>query len=264
MRTLKFLIAFLVTAYIAAIGYFYFFQDGMMFPAPDAQIGSAADENFAQVEIKTPDGERLFALHHPSQNGEATIIIFHGNGDAAIYQKPRGQKLVDAGFGVLLAEYRGYPGSTGTPSEAGLYTDAQAAYDYILAQGPQKIGLYGHSLGTGVATYLAAKRDVYALVLEGSFNAIADVAADHYPWIPMWPFIKFKFRSEMHIKNMDTKILIMHGRLDKTVPIEYGRRLYEAAPDGAEFIEIKDGHHSDLEDFGSEEKAVEFFKKALN
>lgn len=264
MKILKLLIAILAAAYLAATGYLYFFQDGMIFPAPNDQISMESDENFAQIDITTPDGESLFALHHPSQDGEATIIIFHGNGDAAIHQKPRGQKLIDAGFGVLLAEYRGYPGSTGKASEAGLFTDARAIYDYLLEQRPQKIGLYGHSLGTGVSTYLASTRDIFALVLEGPFDALAAIAAERYPWIPVWQLIKHKFQSDIYIKDLDAKILIMHGDLDTTVPIKYGRRLHKAAPKGTKFVEITDGRHSDLENFGSEEKAVDFFKQALN
>lgn len=264
MKILKSLITILVAGYLAATGYLYFFQDGMIFPAPNDQIGIETDENFAQIDIKTPDGETLFALHHPSVEGEATIIIFHGNGDAAIHQKPRGQKLIDAGFGVLLAEYRGYPGSTGTASETGLFTDARAIYDYLLEQRQQKIGLYGHSLGTGVSTYLATERDVFALVLEGPFDTLAGVAVDRYPWIPVWQLIRHKFQSDVYIKDLKSKILIMHGDLDTTVPIKHGRRLLEAAPEGTRFVEIKGGQHSDLESFGSEENAVEFFNQALN
>lgn len=264
MKILKSLITILVAVYLAATGYLYFFQDGMIFPAPNDQIGAEADESFAQISIKTPDGENLFALHHPSQDGEASVIIFHGNGDAAIHQKPRGQKLIDAGFGVLLAEYRGYPGSTGTASEVGLFTDAKAIYDYLLEQRPQNIGLYGHSLGSGVSTYLASTREVFALVLEGPFDALAAVAADRYPWMPVWQLIKHKFQSDIYIKDLNAKILIMHGSLDTTVPIKHGRRLLKAAPEGTEFVEIKGGRHSDLADFGSEEKAVAFFKQALN
>lgn len=264
MKILKSFIAILAAAYLVAAGYLYFFQDGMIFPTPNDQIGAEADENFSQIEIQTPDGEKLFALHHPSQNGEATIIIFHGNGDAAIHQKPRGGKLIDAGFGVLLAEYRGYPGSTGTASESGLFTDALAIYDFIQNQQPQEVGLYGHSLGTGVSTYLASERDIFALVLEGPFDALAAVAADRYPWIPVWQLIKHKFQSDIYIKDLDAKILIMHGDLDRTVPIKHGRRLYEMAPKGTEFIEFEGGEHSNLEKFGSEEKAVDFFKQALN
>ncbi len=264
MKFLKSIVTILVAIYIVATGYLYFFQDGMIFPAPDDQIGIEADENFVQIGVQTPDGEKLFALHHPSQKNEATIIVFHGNGDAAIHQKSRGLKLIKAGFGVLLAEYRGYPGSTGTASEVGLFTDALAFYDYIIEQRPQKIGLYGHSLGSGVSTYLASERDVFALVLEGPFDALAAVAADRYPLIPVWQLIKHKFQSDIYIKDLDAKILIMHGDLDTTVPIKHGRRLLEAAPKGTNFVEIIGGRHSDLEKFGSEEKAVDFFKQALN
>ena len=100
-----------------------------------------------------------FTTHQ--RKGEATILVFHGNADAAIRQTKKGRALAEEGFGVLLVEYRGYPGSTGTPSETGLYADGRAAYDFVFRQREQLIGLYAHSLGTGVAVKLATERDVF-------------------------------------------------------------------------------------------------------
>ena len=164
----KFIASVLVTVcafYMAAVGYLYIAQDSMIFPAPEMGVTNAGDAIFEQIEITTPDGERLFALHHktdvnsPSNspsNPQATIIVLHGNRGSAIGQKRRGRILADAGFGILLLEYRGYPGSTGIPSEEGLFIDAKAGFDYLSDQGVRNIGLYAHSLGTGVATYLAS------------------------------------------------------------------------------------------------------------
>lgn len=264
---LKKLISFVIvagaTAYLGAVAYLYFSQDRLIFPVRAADTENAADENFQKVMIETPDGEQVFALHHPSEEGEATIIVFHGNSSSAVRQKNRGERLMNAGFGVLLAGYRGYPGSTGQPSETGLFIDAMAAYDFIQAQRKQQIALYGHSLGTGVATYLATQRDVFAMMLEAPFNSVAAVAADRYPWVPVLSLIKHDFQSDEHIKKVTAPILIMHGDNDRTVPLEYGQRLYANAPEGTEFVIIEGLGHGGFSRIGSEQRAIEFFNSSL-
>lgn len=267
LSLLKKLITFVIvagaTAYLGAVAYLYFSQDRLIFPVRAADIENAADENFQKVLIETPDGEQIFALHHPSEEGEATIIVFHGNSSSAVRQKNRGERLMKAGYGVLLAGYRGYPGSSGQPSEAGLFIDAIAAYDFLQAQRKQQIALYGHSLGTGVATYLATQRDVFAMMLEAPFNSVAAVAADRYPWVPVLSLIKHDFQSDEHIKKVTAPILILHGDNDTTVPLEYGQRLYANAPEGTEFVIIEGLGHGGFSRIGSEERAIEFFNNSL-
>ena len=202
----------------------YWMQDSLIFPAPQVDTGSFGDENFRQVTIPTSDGEKLFALHHPSVEGEATILVFHGNGDAAVFQTAKGAVIADAGFGVLLVEYRGYPGSTGTPSETGLFADGRAAYDFVRSQKEQLIGLYAHSLGTGVAVNLATERDVFSLVLESPFDSLMAVAQRRFPWIPVSLLLKHKFRSDLLIPDVRSPILMMHGDADRVIPNEHGRR----------------------------------------
>lgn len=262
-KLLTFIVVACLTAYIGAVSYLYFSQDKLIFPVRASDTENAADANFEKVLIKTPDGETVFGLHHPSEDGEATIIVFHGNASSAVRQKRRGERLMKDGFGVLLAGYRGYPGSTGKPSEKGLFIDAIAAYDFIKAQRDQPIALYGHSLGTGVATYLATQRDVFAMVLEAPFNSVAAVAADRYPWVPVLSLIKHDFQSDEHIQKVTAPILIMHGDSDETVPLEYGQRLYAKAPEGTEFVIIEGLGHGGFWRFGSEDRAIEFFNNAL-
>lgn len=263
-KLFTFVVVSAVTAYLGVVAYLYFSQDKLIFPVRPSDTENAPDENFEKVLIKTPDGETIFGLHHPSEPGEATIIVFHGNASSAVRQKRRGARLIKDGFGVLLAGYRGYPGSSGEPSETGLFIDASAAYDFIQAEREQPIALYGHSLGTGVATYLATQRDVFAMVLEAPFNSVAAVAADRYPWVPVLALIKHDFQSDEHIKNITAPILIMHGDNDDTIPLEYGKRLYVNAPEGTEFVVIKGLGHGGFWRFGSEDRAVEFINDALS
>ncbi len=266
LKTFKFLmiafvcgLAFLCTR----VAIYYFSQEQVIFPVPDIEVGSVEDTDFEPVSISTKDGETLFALHHASEDYESTILIFHGNAGAAINQRDRGRLFVNAGYGVLLVEYRGYPGSTGIPSELGFYEDAQAAYDYVVGQKQQPIGLYAHSLGTSVAIRLASKRDVFSVVLESPFDSILAVAQNRFPWLPVSPFLKYKFESYKSFGNVKSPALIIHGTEDQVIPIEHSNKLLEFAPPGVKFISIKGAGHNNLSDFGSENLALKFFNEKL-
>jgi len=242
---------------LSAVGILYLLQERLIFPAPDIAVPAIKEGGFSSVFIQTPDGETLLALHHPAQEGEASIMVFHGNADAAIYQGQKGAALAEAGFGVL--EYRGYPGSTGSASEEGLFIDGRAAFDFLRAQSNQPIGLYAHSLGTGVAVKLASEREVFAVV----FDSLMAVAQRRMPWLPMNWLLKHKFRSDQVIGDVTAPILMMHGGQDKVIPIQHGKNLAELAPQGTRFMEIKGAGHNDLVQFGSIKEAIGFFDGLL-
>ena len=261
---MKRFIATLITTLLVAGVVIYFSQGPLIFPAPDVDVSDSQDGDFERAAIPTADGEVLFALHHPSENDEATIIVFHGNADAAIYQKTKGRELINAGFGVLLAEYRGYPGSTGTPSESGLYEDGRAAYDFLIEQRQQPIGIYAHSLGTGVAVNLATEREVFALVLESPFDSMQAVVQRHYPWLPVGLLLKHKFRSDLKIENAVSPVLIIHGDADQVIPIEHAKRLRSLAGSDAVFLEVENAGHNNLLNFQTTGPAIYFLHQALN
>ncbi|MEM7289000.1 MAG: alpha/beta fold hydrolase, partial [Pseudomonadota bacterium] len=198
-----------------------------------------------------------------AENDEATILIFHGNGDAAILQQAKGETLVNAGFGVLLVEYRGYPGSTGHPSEHGLYEDARSAYDFVSKSANGPVGLYAHSLGTGVAVNLATERDIFAVVLESPYDSIQAVAQGLYWYFPVSFLLKHKFLSDEKIEKVTAPILAMHGLKDTVIPIEHGRALAERASKQMLFEEIEGAGHNDLASFGTELRAATFFAKQI-
>lgn len=239
----------------------YALQDRMIFPVPNLDRMPEPPSEFTEVAINTPDGETLFGLFRPPSASSPTIIVFHGNADAAAFQHAKADALSQAGFGVLLAEYRGYPGSTGRPSEAGLYVDATSAYDFVRAQTPGPVGVYGHSLGAAVAIHLASVRDVYALVLESPFDSLLAVAKRHYPWVPaIQKLLKHPFRSDLIISDVTSPILILHGAEDRIVPAEHAQTLLEHAPPKTQFRDIKGAGHNDLARYGSIDMAVAFFK----
>ncbi len=139
-----------------------------------------------EVELTTRDGLRLFSWYLPPRTGRPVVAYFHGNGGNIGYRAERLRRFAREGYGVLLAEYRGYGGNPGAPTETGLFADGEAALDFLAGRaiGPSQIVLWGESLGSGVAVYLAAMREIGALILEAPFTSVAAVAQRRYPFIP--------------------------------------------------------------------------------
>jgi uncharacterized protein len=146
-----------------------------------AQTGMIGGE---ELRLTTADGETLVAWHFPPKDGQPLILYFHGNGGALVDRVPRFRMFTARGYGLLAVSYRGYGGSTGSPTQGGLMEDGEAAYREARARGygGEHIILMGASLGTGVAITLAATHETAALVLEAPYLSAFDVAQTHYPF----------------------------------------------------------------------------------
>ena len=129
----------------------------------------------------------------------------------------------------MALSYRGYAGSTGRPTEAGLIADARAAYDFAVKRyGAERIVLWGESLGTGVALALAAERPVARIVLEAPFLSAVDIAAGVYPYVPVRWLMKDQFRSDLRVAKVTAPVLVLHGDRDNVVPISSGATALQA------------------------------------
>ncbi len=163
------------------------------------------------------------------------------------------------GVGVIALSYRGYGGSTGTPTETGLHRDAEAAYAFAVAHyKPDRIVLWGHSLGTGVAVKLASEKPVAKLILEAPYSSTADVAVMRFPFAPVRLLMKDQFHSDQWIGAVKAPILVMHGARDGVVPIRFGKRLFALAHEPKRFIRYDKGRHNDLDDYGATKAALAF------
>jgi uncharacterized protein len=147
-------------------------------------------------------------------------------------------------------EYRGYPGSSGSPSEAGLIADAQAGYDKARALGipPRQIIAFGESLGTGVAVALAARNEVGGVVLISPHDSVADVAASEYWIFPTRYLIRDSFHSDQRIAAVKAPLLIVHGTEDTAIPIRFGRKLFALANPPKRFITVDGGGHIPIDE----------------
>lgn len=171
--------------YLLILGYIYVNQHDLLY-MPTATVTAPNVEGVPDIEdirLKTPDGETLRAWYMPPEEGKPLILFLGGQSSAIHDQTERYIRMHREGVGFLALSYRGYAGSTGTPSEAGLYTDAATAYDWLAGQGypPERIAIHGHSLGSGPATWLATQRPARALILEAPFTAASDLGQERYP-----------------------------------------------------------------------------------
>jgi fermentation-respiration switch protein FrsA (DUF1100 family) len=243
-----------------------FFWQRKLIYFPDAAYVTPAEEDLddvQEVKLATPDGETLIAWQVPAQPGKPTILYFHGNGGHLAMRGPRIQRFASVGLGVFMPAYRGYSGSTGSPSESAIVADAQLAYDHLRRSGlaARDILIYGESLGSGVATQVAASREAGALILDAPFTSVPDVGKLIYPYLPVEHFTIDRYESKRHISQVKAPILILHGTDDTVIPIEMGRALYHLAPEPKEMIELKGAGHSDIYMFGAIEPLRRFIDR---
>jgi fermentation-respiration switch protein FrsA (DUF1100 family) len=216
------------------------------FPDPKLTLLAQSGLNGGEdLRVRTADGETLVAWHFPPRNGRPLILYFHGNGGALIDRVPRFRLFLDRGYGLLAVSYRGYGGSTGSPTQAGLIRDSEAAYREARALGYNihRIILMGASLGTGVAIALAATHAASAIVLEAPYLSALDVARTLYPIFPVNWLMLDRFRSDLAIRNVHVPVLMVHGEKDDVIPMNSARSLFALANEPKTFVSVSGGDH---------------------
>lgn len=201
------------------------------------------------VSLTSGDGAHITGIVIPAADTAAPwLLYFHGNaGNITSSVLPQFYARWHAlGVNIFAIDYRGFGASEArTPSEAGVYADAQAAYDYLRntrkVPGEQII-IYGHSLGSGPATELALHANAAGLIIEGAFTSVADMGTRQYPWLPVRLFVTQRFANIDKIGQVAMPKLILHARDDAIVPYEMGQAMYEAAKAPKDWAELKGGH----------------------
>lgn len=250
MRLLGTLLTGLVLGYVALAALLFVFQSRLIyFPemgrtdkGTPAQLRLA----FEDVRIATADGETLHGWFVPAAAARATVLFLHGNAGSIVHRLewlPMFQRL---GLSVLLVDYRGFGASTGSPSEAGTYADAEAAWRHLTADRripPERIVVFGESLGGAVAARLAASATPGALVLHSAFTSAPDLAADLYPFLPARLLTRFRYDTLGAVQASRGPLLVAHSPQDEIVPVAHGRRLLDAAPGPKQWLELAGSHN---------------------
>ena len=227
--------------------YFVYFPEREIFLTPGS-VGLVYEDVF----ISASDGVKLHGWFIPGKS-DFTLLWFHGNAGNISNRVDNIALLHERlGVNIFIIDYRGYGRSEGSPSEQGIYLDAEAAIEYLRSRDDVKddrLVLFGRSLGGAVAVEMAARREVYALVMESTFTSVKAMARRSNPVLarifPVGAVIRGKYDSLSKIKNVRSPILIIHGDQDEIVPYDMGQELYDAANEPKTFYSIEGSGHND-------------------
>jgi len=231
--SLFYIIELILILYLIVTLSIYIFQRKLLYhPNINSYLkGDGLIHSFENINIRTEDNINLKGWLHLKDPKKKTILFFHGNAgtlDNRIYKL---NFLGNLDVNFLIIAWRGYSGSSGKPSEFGLYQDAKSALNWLNSKGitEDKIILYGESLGTSVAIEVGQNKDFAGVILETPFTSMVDVGKTKYPFFPVSFLLKDKYESDKKIKNIKSPILIMHGEVDKIVPFWMGEKIYQLA-----------------------------------
>ena len=268
----------LALAYVVLVILAWRFQERLAFPAPRAplpdpqRVGVANGET---VELVSDDGTKLVgwylravestALHRPSPPSPA-LLWFYGNGETIAAIWPIVREFQPPGTAVLVVDYPGYGGSAGRANEAGLYAAADAAYAALVARpgiDPDRIYVYGRSLGSAAATWVAAHHPVAGLILESPFTSAGAMARQLYALLPRF-IVRLSLDNLGRMRQIRCPVLVFHGDADRLVPTAMGREVAAAAAGPVELVLIHGAGHNDTYDVGGRayrEKVWEFIDR---
>jgi len=253
-----------VIAYVGIALLVYFQQSRYVF-VPDRHVEltpTAVGLAFEELMLPVGENDHVAAWFVPAAADNRcgmTLLFCHGNAGDIGDRLMSIETFHKMGLDVLIFDYRGYGKSSGKPTEEGTYGDVRAAWDHLVkARGiePDRIVLFGRSLGGGVAAWLATQVAPAALVLESSFTSAPDMAAIMFPYLPVRIVCSFKYDNLACVRQITCPVLIAHGKADHTIPYEHGRKLFEAAREPKCFSEIVGGHNDGGLDIDTEYQKV--------
>lgn len=258
----------LIVFYGLFLGGLYVCQDKLVYHPAPRQVESLRKEmpDLKEVDYFLPSGEQVYAWYKAPEKDKPVLVYFHGNVQYAEYHALRLKPLYEAGFGLLIPEYRGYGDLKGKPSQQSMEQDAVTAVKYLISTGTKanKIVLYGHSLGTYAALFAAARQEkpLGGVVLEAPFLSLETLAKEKYePFVPVSLLLKNKYPSENYIDKINTRLFLAHGKIDKTIPYRHGWELYEKARQPKLFYSADKAGHSNLPAFGFMEALIEWLEE---
>lgn len=252
-RVIYTLAGFVSLGYGGALAYLRLNETNLVFHPAERAVGEPAASWALQhrsVRYASGDGTGLTAWIVPGRGPDSTgywMLISHGNlGNIGYAERPEFYAAMrDLGLNLLAYDYRGFGASEGAPSELGLYNDAEASYRYLtdsLGVSPDRIILFGHSLGSGVATELATRVKAAALVIEGGYTSVPDRGQEIYPWVPVKLIATQRFESIAKVPAITMPKLYLHSPSDDVIPFSHAEKVVAAAAEPKRLVPVKGGH----------------------
>lgn len=234
--------------FLGLMAILYIFQSHFIY-YPRAELVTtpkAINLSYEAVFFKTEDGVKLSGWFIPVKRPKGVVLFCHGNAGNISHRLDSIQVFNRLGLSVFIFDYRGYGQSEGKPSEKGTYLDAEAARRYLIQErrvSASEIIFFGRSLGGSIAAHLAKDYPPKALILESTFTSIRDMAATIYPFLPIGLLVRFQYTTIDYLQKVKCPLLVIHSPDDDLIPFCQGRRLFEAAGEPKEFLEISGGHN---------------------
>jgi len=255
-RILRTVLLLLFALYVGLALFAVFLSDSMIFlPHPSSYRDSPE-----VLKITTASGSKISAVYLPNSTAKFTLLVSHGNTEDLGDDRYWLEGLRRAGFSVFAYDYEGYGTSEGKPSESAAYQDEAAAYDYLainLKTLPDRIVIFGRSVGTGPATYIAARRPAAGLILQSPFVSAFRVLTR----IPLLPFDKFP--NYKNIRHVHCPVLIMHSHGDTVIAAWHGQKLFNLANEPKQFFWAENADHNDMETAAGYMEALQGFSASL-
>jgi alpha-beta hydrolase superfamily lysophospholipase len=232
----------------ALLSYMVSFEDQFIyFPSRELQHKpSDVGLQFEEVRFQASDGERLFGWYMPHPSARFTVLHFHGNAGNISHRLPLYRRWHAMGLAVFAFDYRGYGKSTGKPGEAGLYNDARAAWLQLTEKygtAPETVIITGRSLGAAVAAKLAGEVEAAGLALETPFTSIPDMAAHHYPLLPLRWLVRSQYDLETMVQSLHMPLLLISAESDEIVPAGMAEQIFGAGSEPKTHRVLAGGHN---------------------
>ena len=263
-RSIVGIVVVVVLAYAGLLGYIYVSQRTLQYDA-GGKMFALSETKLQHAElVSIPSGgggAMLAGWYEPPQPGKPLIVYYRGNSLSFSREHVRYEAMEADGYGFLAFDYRGFGSTPGNITQEHVLEDGLAAFDWGKAKGFPTV-IWGRSLGSGPATYVASERDADALWLETPFDSATAVGKDRYWYLPVELLMSDKYPVDQWIAKVTEPVFVAHGTGDKTIGVQHGQRVYDLAPNKAGIWIVPGADHDDLWAAGEWDKAKGFFTAA--
>ena len=230
----------------------FLFQDRMVFLSnmPGRTLTATPKDagfDFEDVLLETSDGLKLHGWYVPAAQTSGVVLFLHGNAGNISHRLDSIAIFHELGLDTLIIDYRGYGRSQGKPSEKGTYLDAEAAWHYLVSSrgvAPDRIIVFGRSLGGAVAAWLASQYTPAALIVESSFSSALDMARKLYPFMPVRLITRLEYPVSQYVSRLQCPLLVIHSRDDEIIPFTMAEAIYDSATEPKSLLEIWGDHNN--------------------
>ena len=237
-----------LSAYVAIAALMYLTQSRQVYFPLRTLVTTPQAHGMAyeDVHFRTEDGVRLHGWFVPADKARGVLLFFHGNAGNISHRMDSIRIFHELGLSVWIIDYRGFGLSEGRPDEQGTYLDASAAWRHLIDErgvSPGCVVVFGRSLGSAVAAWLAARQRPAAVILESAFTSAPDLGAELLPWLPVRWLLRYEYDTRAAVGEISAPVLVVHSRDDELVPFHHGQAVFEAAHEPRGFVEIRGGHN---------------------